>query len=202
MMLTKRLLFFGAFSLLSTRALAQGVRIEHCRPQASLQIGFAGNADRNGDQADAALKTTHRSPDASAAVDIPVADPWSIRTEFGRSFPAVFQTSGLEGPVVRDSVMLERLTVTGTKTGQPCGSSFRAYAGLGLGVYRYHFDAANVSTIRSGVTGTAGVDVNLGDRQALSAFIGLDGIDGPKRPPVFSTLLLVLRYGVGMTVRF
>jgi hypothetical protein len=201
-MLTKRVLLFAAFSLLATRALAQEVRVVHCRPQASVQIGFAGNADRNGDQADPALKTTHRSPDASAAVDIPVAEGWSARTEFGRSFPAVFQTDGIGGPVVRDSVTLDRLTVIGTRTGEPCGFPFRAYVGLGLGLYRYHFDAAQVSTIRSGLTGTAGVDINLGDRQALSAFVSIDGVDGPKRAPVFSTMLIVVRYGVGMTVRF
>src|SRR4051794_25602802 len=108
-MLTKRLLLLAAFSLPGPCAVAQEVRIVHCRPQASVQLGVAGNADRNGYQAAAARKTTRRSPDASAAVDVPLAEPWNIRTEFGRSFPAVFQTDGLSGPVVRDAVSLDRL---------------------------------------------------------------------------------------------
>jgi len=187
----------------TTDAAGQILRMPGCQ-QAALGVagGLAINNDRHGGES--------RDPDAppGIALDLggsferPVHERWTARLDAG-TVAWTFQTDAPGTPPFRDRVRLTRLTVAAIPISpKTCRWPVRAYAGGGLGIYRYRSDTGAVSSTRLGIHGVAGLDLAAGRRTAVTTEVGVHVVRGPDQPPVFSYLLWVLRAGVGVKVSF
>jgi hypothetical protein len=177
-------------------ALAQRVSTINCTPSMAAMISVNGNGDRNGEQ-------DTGGADASVTLEAPVANGWSARGEGGAVAWTFQRKDALTDAVIQqERVRLGRVTISAVHRPPGCGSPVRPYTGFGIGVYRYRFPDQRVTVATGGIHGIFGVDVMRWERFGISAEVAVHAINGPRRSPVFSTVLWNIRAGVGARLRF
>jgi hypothetical protein len=177
------------------------VTTDHCRPQMGVTIGAAANGDRNAGRSTYPDNPSTGAVDTAASFELPVSDLVGARLDVGTAAWAFQSRDAWGAPLVRDRVRVGRATLSIVKVAR-CGSPVQGHAGLGLGAYRYQFDAGAVDRIRAGAHGFIGFDVTMSERVAMTTDFAVHVIGGPDQPPVFSYWLWVVRASVGVRFRF
>lgn len=177
-------------------ARAQRISVIRCMPSVMTSVGVNTNGDRNGEQ-------TSRGADAAAAFEMPASRRWSARVDAG-TVGWTFQQRDYrtEAVLLQERVRVRRITVSAIQRGPDCGSPFRPYAGVGAGVYRYHFRDQHVTVTMGGIHGVFGLDVMARERLAFTGEVGIHAANGPRRGPVVSVLLWSVRATVGARIVF
>jgi hypothetical protein len=191
-------------SFVAADAHAQGVTLVRCTAAMVASYGANGNGDRNGDgdgRADG--ERGGFGADLAVSLETPLSDRWSARAEAGAVSWTFQQRDYLTNAIVQqETVRVERVTVSAIQRRPDCGSPIRPYGGFGVGIYHYRYPDQQVTVTTGGLHGIAGVDVMPADHLGISAEIGIHAINGPRRSPVFSTVLWSIRTTVGVRVLF
>jgi len=186
----------AALSCGAGSAYAQGVSVIKCGPSMAASVGINGNGDRNGEE-------TSGGRDAAATVEVPLSDRRSVRGEAGVVAWTFREHDYLTSALLRqERVEVKRVTVSAVRRAPDCGAPIRPYTGFGVGVYRYRFPDQGVAVTTGGLHGIAGVDVMPDERFGFTAEIGIHAINGPRRKPVFSTVLWSVRATIGARFLF
>ena len=175
---------------------AQSLTVVPCRAAFGATFGV-------GDTGDRAAEQTGPSLDAGASFELPISSQWSARADFGTATWTFQDRDAWDVLLGQERVRVDRLTLSAINHGpQPCGAPLRVFVGLGAGVYRYRFQAQHAETMTGGLHGVFGVEVLPAESFAIAGEIGIDAVGGPRRGPVFSTVLWMIRATVSAKLLF
>lgn len=125
-----------------------------------------------------------------------------VRVDAGRS-THVFEERDWDTTLRRDAVTMKNVCMSLLRA-RRLGRRTRAYAGGGVGAYRYTYEATRrEATWRGGVHAIAGLQVaNPARRYAVIGEIRMHAANGPQQSPLTSVLLVKTAAALGMRVRF
>jgi hypothetical protein len=180
----------------AAEARAQRISTINCTPSMVASVGINANGDRNGEQ-------DSHSADASVTFEAPVTNEWSARAEAG-AVAWTFQRHDAitDALLQQERVGVQRFTLSAIHRLPGCGAPFRPYGGLGIGVYRYRYPDQQVTVATGGIHALFGADIMVSESFGISPEVGISAINGPRRNPVFSTVLWSIRAAVGVRILF
>ena len=197
---TAVILVTGGLAVLVTAgagaAAAQPVIVLPDHPTVSGSIGFAANGDDYSGSSAA---------DVSAALEVPLVQPYRVRVAAGRVAWG-FSNRSDGKPQWRDTITVTRATASLIKVVVPplVGSSVGFYLGAGPGLYHWGFDRGSGAVgTRLGVHGLVGVEYSIaGERFVVGYEAQLHAVRGPTSAHVASYEFLVLQGSMGVKYRF
>ena len=166
---------------------------------ATAQIALASSGERPSlgialSKAEGALRM--QLPDLGVLLEVPLANNWSARVDYG--------ATSWEDDTLSLSIGRRRIVASGVRSIRPnaIGSVVRLYAGVGGGWYRYSVGPDSRHHTRLGVQGLAGFDLGeLDDPRSITVEARITAVQAPSSLPILTHSLLSFAVAFGFRIK-